>query len=138
MIPAEFDYVAPDTLEDAISAALQGGGEDAKLLAGGHSLLPLMKLRLASPALLVDIGRLRDLCHVRDSGDQVAIGALTRHRDLETSGSLRSSRFRCWPTPRAPWATPRSATAAPSGGQSPTATRRRTSRRWSWPSGRPW
>ncbi len=57
MIPAEFDYVAPDTLDEALSALSQGG-EDAKLLAGGHSLLPLMKLRLAAPTLLIDVGRI--------------------------------------------------------------------------------
>ena len=64
MIPAEFDYVAPETLEDAI-AALQGGGEDAKLLAGGHSLLPLMKLRLAAPSLLVDLRKVPGLSRRR-------------------------------------------------------------------------
>jgi carbon-monoxide dehydrogenase medium subunit len=87
MIPAEFDYTAPDTLDDAIQA-LTDGGEDAKLLAGGHSLLPLMKLRLASPSVLIDIGRVSDLSYVRDAGDHVAIGALTRHRDLEISDVL--------------------------------------------------
>lgn len=88
MIPAEFDYTAPETLDDALKA-LADGGEDAKLLAGGHSLLPLMKLRLAAPSLLVDIGRLAELSYVRDGGDHVAVGALTRHRDVETSDVLR-------------------------------------------------
>ncbi len=60
MIPAEFDYVAPTSLEEAIRA-LSEGGEDAKLLAGGHSLLPLMKLRFATPSLLVDLRRVPDL-----------------------------------------------------------------------------
>src|SRR5207253_71148 len=63
-------------------------GDDAKLLAGGHSLLPLMKLRLATPSVLVDVGRLRDLSYIRDDGDHVAIGALTRHHDLEHSDLL--------------------------------------------------
>ena len=65
-------------------------GDDAKLLAGGHSLLPLMKLRLATPSVLVDVGRLRDLSYVRDGGDHVAVGALTRHHDLEHSDLLGS------------------------------------------------
>ena len=67
---------------------LQQHGEDAKLLAGGHSLIPLMRLRLATPSVLVDIGPVKDLSFVRDNGDHVAIGALTRHRDVETSDVL--------------------------------------------------
>ncbi len=82
MIPAKFDYTRPGSVEEAIGL-LSENGDDAKLLAGGHSLLPLMKLRLASPALLVDVGRLQELRYVRDEGEDVAIGALTRHRDLE-------------------------------------------------------
>jgi carbon-monoxide dehydrogenase medium subunit len=87
VIPAPFEYQRADS-PDAAIAALVEHGDEAKLLAGGHSLLPLMKLRLASPAVLVDIGRLRDLSYVRDAGDHVAIGGLTRHRDLETSDLL--------------------------------------------------
>jgi len=87
MIPSAFDYVRADSADAAV-AALVEHGEDAKLLAGGHSLLPLMKLRLAAPAVLVDIGRLSDLSYIRDAGDHVAIGALTRHRDLEISDLL--------------------------------------------------
>ncbi|HLH46428.1 MAG TPA: xanthine dehydrogenase family protein subunit M [Acidimicrobiales bacterium] len=82
MIPAAFDYARASTVDEAVRL-LADNGDDAKLLAGGHSLLPLMKLRLAAPALLVDIGRLRDLSYVRDDGDTLAIGALTRHRDVE-------------------------------------------------------
>jgi len=89
MIPAKFDYRRADSADDAI-ALLDQYGDDAKLLAGGHSLLPLMKLRLASPAVLIDIGRLRELSYVRDAGDHIAIGALTRHRDVETSVLLRA------------------------------------------------
>jgi carbon-monoxide dehydrogenase medium subunit len=89
MIPAKFDYRRADSADDAI-ALLDQYGDDAKLLAGGHSLLPLMKLRLASPAVLIDIGRLRELSYVRDAGDHIAIGALTRHRDVETSELLRA------------------------------------------------
>ena len=91
MIPATFDYEVAGSVEEAIE--LLGSREDAKLLAGGHSLLPLMKLRLARPALLVDIGRLDELSYVRDAGERLAIGALTRHHDLAhdplLAGALR-------------------------------------------------
>ena len=87
MIPAAFDYVRAGSAAEAISL-IGEHGEDAKFLAGGMSLLPLMKLRLATPTVLVDLGRVRDLSYVRDAGDHVAIGALTRHRDLETSDLL--------------------------------------------------
>ena len=69
---------------------LSDNGDDAKLLAGGHSLLPLMKFRLASPAVLIDIGRLRDLSYVRQEGSHIAIGALTRHHDIATSPEVRA------------------------------------------------
>ncbi len=87
MIPAKFDYRRASSADEAISLITEAGDE-AKFLAGGHSLLPLMKLRLASPALLVDIGRLQDLSYIRDAGDHIAIGALTRHHDLEHSELL--------------------------------------------------
>ena len=87
MIPAGFEYVRADSADAAI-AALTEHGDEAKLLAGGMSLIPLMKLRLATPTVLVDVGRLRDLSYIRDGGDHVAIGALTRHRDVETSDLL--------------------------------------------------
>jgi len=87
VIPAPFDYVRAGSVDEAVSL-LGRHGEDAKLLAGGHSLLPLMKLRVAAPAVLIDVGRLAELRYVRDAGDQVAIGAMTRHRDLETSELL--------------------------------------------------
>jgi aerobic carbon-monoxide dehydrogenase medium subunit len=87
VIPAEFGYVRAASAADA-SAAL-AADPDAKLLAGGHSLLPLMKLRLATPSLLVDIGRLDELRYVRREGDDLAIGALTRHRTLETDPLVR-------------------------------------------------
>ena len=80
MIPAAFDYIRAGSADEAI-AALAEHGDEAKLLAGGHSLIPLMRFRLAAPAYLVDIGRLDDLKYVRDAGDHLAIGALTRHRD---------------------------------------------------------
>lgn len=83
MIPAPFDYVRAD---DALSALalLAEHGDEAKLLAGGQSLLPLMKLRLATPAVVVDVSRASDLAYVRDEGDAVVIGALTRHCDVAT------------------------------------------------------
>jgi aerobic carbon-monoxide dehydrogenase medium subunit len=82
MIPAEFDYVAPDSLDGAIKA-LVDGGEDAKLLAGGHSLIPLMKLRLAAPSLLVDIRKLPGLRGIQRQNGDWRIGALTTHSELE-------------------------------------------------------
>ena len=87
MIPAAFEYVRADSADHAVALVAEHG-DDAKLLAGGMSLLPLMKLRLATPAVLVDVGRLTDLSYVADAGDHVAIGALTRHRDLEVSELL--------------------------------------------------
>jgi carbon-monoxide dehydrogenase medium subunit len=88
MIPAAFDYARADSVDEAI-ALLGEHGDDAKLLAGGHSLLPLMKLRLATPSVLVDVGRLEELSFVRDDGATVAIGGLTRHHDIEHDALLR-------------------------------------------------
>jgi carbon-monoxide dehydrogenase medium subunit len=88
VIPASFDYEVAESVDHAIE--LLGSGRDAKILAGGHSLLPLMRLRLARPELLVDVGRIGDLSYVREDGDAIAIGALTRYRDLETSELLHS------------------------------------------------
>ena len=87
MIPAAFDYVRAGSAEEAISL-IGEYGEDAKFIAGGHSLLPLMKLRLAQPTVLVDIGRIADLSYIRDAGDHIAIGAMTRHMDVEKSPVL--------------------------------------------------
>jgi aerobic carbon-monoxide dehydrogenase medium subunit len=87
VIPAPFDYLRAGSVDEAV-AALGEHGDDAKLLAGGMSLLPLMKLRLATPAMLVDVGRVRELSYVRDEGEHLAVGALTRHRDLETNELL--------------------------------------------------
>lgn len=83
MIAAAFDYEVADSVDDAIRL-LGEGGEDAKLLAGGHSLLPLMKLRFAAPSLLVDIGRIDALRGVQSDGDAFRIGAMTRHADLQS------------------------------------------------------
>ena len=84
MIPAAFDYVAPESLDAALDA-LREGGEDAKVLAGGHSLVPLMKLRLAAPTLLVDLRRVPGLTGIESNGG-VRIGAMTRHHDVATGG----------------------------------------------------
>ena len=89
MIPARFDYEVAGSVDEAVE--LLGSREDAKLLAGGHSLLPLMKLRFARPELIVDIGRISELSYVRDDGDRVAIGALTRHHDVANDGVLKAS-----------------------------------------------
>jgi aerobic carbon-monoxide dehydrogenase medium subunit len=87
VIPAAFDYVRAGSAEEAISLVGQHG-DDAKFIAGGHSLLPLMRLRLAQPAVLIDIGRIGDLSYIRDAGDHIAVGALTRHMDVEKSEVL--------------------------------------------------
>lgn len=87
MIPAAFDYVRATSAAEAISLIGQHGS-DAKFLAGGHSLLPLMKLRLVAPSVLVDVGRITDLSYIKDAGDHIAIGAMTRHMDVEKSSVL--------------------------------------------------
>jgi aerobic carbon-monoxide dehydrogenase medium subunit len=87
VIPARFDYEVADNVEHALE--LLGRDGDSKLLAGGHSLIPAMKLRLARPSLLVDIGRLADLAYVRDAGTTLAIGALTRHKALREDPLLQ-------------------------------------------------
>ncbi|HXO08416.1 MAG TPA: xanthine dehydrogenase family protein subunit M [Solirubrobacteraceae bacterium] len=87
MIPAEFDYTAPESLDQAIKE-LADGGEDAKLLAGGHSLIPLMKLRLAAPSLLVDLRKVPGLHGVERQNGHWRIGALTTHATLERTPDL--------------------------------------------------
>lgn len=89
MIPASFDYFSPKTLQEAV-ALLQKHGADAKILAGGQSLIPLMKLRLASPKRLIDLNRISGLSYVRESDGVLAIGALTRESELEASELVRS------------------------------------------------
>jgi carbon-monoxide dehydrogenase medium subunit len=88
MIPAGFDYRRASSTDEAVGL-LAELGEDAKLLAGGHSLLPLMRLRLAMPEVLIDIGRVEDLSYVTESGGEVRIGALTRHHDVAGSELVR-------------------------------------------------
>jgi carbon-monoxide dehydrogenase medium subunit len=87
MIPAPFDYEVAGSVDHAVS--LLGEREDAKLLAGGHSLVPLLRLRVSRPTLLVDLGRVEGLSYVRDAGDMLAIGALTRHHDVHTAPLLQ-------------------------------------------------
>jgi carbon-monoxide dehydrogenase medium subunit len=84
MIPAQFDLKRASSAAEAISL-IGEYGDEAKLLAGGHSLIPLMKLRLAQPSMLIDIGRITDLSYIKDAGNHIAIGALTRHMDVEKS-----------------------------------------------------
>lgn len=81
MIPAAFDYVAPTSLAEAVTA-LSEAGEDAKILAGGQSLVPVLRLRLAFPTTLVDLGKLDELRGVREDGDSLVIGAMTRHSEV--------------------------------------------------------
>lgn len=87
MIPKKFDYYLPASLGEAVQ--LLGENAEAKILAGGQSLLPLMKLRLAAPTALVDISKLSSLAYVRDEGDHIAIGALTTHDMVEHDGTIR-------------------------------------------------
>ncbi|HEX7165049.1 MAG TPA: xanthine dehydrogenase family protein subunit M [Trebonia sp.] len=89
MIPPSFTYARATSVDEALALAAEHG-EDAKYLAGGQSLLPLMKLRFAAPAVLIDLGRVTELSYVRDEGTYVAIGALTRHHDVATSELLLS------------------------------------------------
>ena len=88
MIPAQFEYEAPATLDQAI-ALLAQRPDEAKVLAGGHSLIPAMKLRLAQPQLVVDLGRIKDLSYIREQGDQILIGAMTTHYQIESSTKLK-------------------------------------------------
>ena len=87
MIPASFDYRRANTLDEALT--LLAENEDAKILAGGHSLIPALKLRLAMPSMLVDIGRIQDLAYIREEGDQILIGAATTHYQIESSDLLK-------------------------------------------------
>ena len=87
MIPSPFEYTAPETVQEAVSA-LQEGGEDAKILAGGHSLVPLMRLRLAAPALLVDLRRVPGLSGVQRENGHWRIGTMTRHAEVQDREDL--------------------------------------------------
>ena len=87
MIPSAFEYEAPRSLSEALS--LLGSREDAKILAGGHSLLPAMKLRMAAPALLIDLSRIAGMSYVREAGEEIHVGAMTTHAEVAASELLR-------------------------------------------------
>jgi carbon-monoxide dehydrogenase medium subunit len=89
MYPANFDYTRPATVDEAI-AILAKHRDQAKVLAGGHSLIPAMKLRLARPAVIVDIGRIANLSYIREAGGGIAIGATATHQEIEASALLRA------------------------------------------------
>ena len=84
MIPAQFDYLAPTTLEEALSA-LSEHGDDAKIIAGGQSLLPVLRMRLNAPEVVIDLGKIEALRGVRDDGDAIVIGAMTPHSEVQTN-----------------------------------------------------
>jgi len=88
MIPAQFDYVAPSSVEEALSA-LASAGDDAKIMAGGQSLLPVLRMRLNAPEVVIDLGRIDSLRGVRDDGDAIVIGALTTHSDVVTDDLVK-------------------------------------------------
>ncbi|MGZ4479171.1 MAG: FAD binding domain-containing protein [Nocardioidaceae bacterium] len=90
MIPAQFEYVAPATLEEALTA-LTAGGEDAKLIAGGQSLLPVLRMRLNAPTVVIDLGRIESLRGIRDDGDAIVIGAMTTHADVYNDPTVREN-----------------------------------------------
>jgi FAD binding domain in molybdopterin dehydrogenase len=124
LITAPFTYKRAASVGEALGLA-EDNGDEAKFLAGGHSLLPLMKLRLAVPDVLIDIGRLAELSYVRDEGSHVAVGALTTHDEMARSDVLAAS------------AILRSATAARSAARWRTPIRRRICPRSRWPWTRP-
>nr|WP_042190794.1 xanthine dehydrogenase family protein subunit M [Kibdelosporangium sp. MJ126-NF4]CEL19595.1 Carbon monoxide dehydrogenase medium chain [Kibdelosporangium sp. MJ126-NF4]CTQ94606.1 Carbon monoxide dehydrogenase medium chain (EC 1.2.99.2) [Kibdelosporangium sp. MJ126-NF4] len=88
MIPAQFDYVAPATVDEAVRA-LADAGEDGKVIAGGQSLLPVLRMRLAAPSVLVDIGKIAELRGIRDDGDAIVIGAMTTHYEVQRDPLVR-------------------------------------------------
>lgn len=88
MIAAQFDYKVPNSIEEAVSL-IAADPDGSKILAGGHSLIPAMKLRLAQPQVLVDIARIKNLAYIREEGDQILIGATTTHYQLESSQLLK-------------------------------------------------
>jgi len=88
MIPAQFDYLAPTSVEEALTA-LASAGDDVKLMAGGQSLLPVLRMRLNAPDVVIDLGRIDSLRGVRDDGDAIVIGALTTHSDVVTNDLVK-------------------------------------------------
>ena len=134
MIPARFDYVAPASVEEALQALSQYG-DDAKIIAGGQSLLPVLRMRLNAPEWVIDLGKIDSLRGIRDDGDAIVIGAMTTHHEVHArrpgEGARPADHARR--RPRSP--TRRYATAAPSAGRSRTPTRPATSVRRRWRSG---
>jgi len=124
MIPAAFDYVAPSTVEEAVRV-LAEAGEDAKVLAGGQSLLPVLRVRLAEPSTVVDLGRIAELRGVREDGDAIVIGAMTTHYDVMRDELVRQHAG-LLAEATGTVATRRSATAARSEARSRTPTRQAT------------
>ena len=92
MIPAQFDYVAPATLEEALTA-LAEGGDDAKIIAGGQSLLPVLRMRLNAPEMVIDLGKIESLRGVRDDGESIVIGATTTHAEVLANPLVRENAF---------------------------------------------
>jgi carbon-monoxide dehydrogenase medium subunit len=92
VIPAQFEYVAPTTVEEAL-AALSEAGDDAKIIAGGQSLLPVLRMRLNAPEVVIDIGRIEALRGVRDDGDAIVVGATTTHADVLDDPLVRENAF---------------------------------------------
>ena len=88
MIPAPFDYLAPTSVEEAL-AALAEHGDDAKIMAGGQSLLPVLRMRLNAPEMVIDLGRIESLRGIRDDGDAIVIGAMTTHHDVLNDALVR-------------------------------------------------
>ncbi len=88
MIPAQFEYVAPSTVDEAV-AALAAAGEDAKVLGGGQSLLPVLRMRMADPSTIVDVGRIPEMRGVREDGDTLVVGAMTTHHEVQRDPLIR-------------------------------------------------
>ena len=124
MIPAAFDYERASSIDEAVGL-LTEHGDEAKLIAGGHSLLPLMKLRLATPSVLIDLGGIADLAYISDRGDQLAIGALSTHHQVATD-PLVLRHLPLLAHVAAQVGILRCVTAGPSAAPSPTATPPRT------------
>ena len=137
MIPAQFDYMAPATLDEAV-CVLAEHPDGAKVLAGGHSLIPAMKLRLAQPQLLVDIARIKSLAYIREEGDQILIGATDDALSARIVRSAATDLSHCCPSARRASAMSRCATRERSAAASRIRIRRATGPRRSSPSTRRW
>ena len=135
MIPIAFDYRRASSIEDAL--ALLAARRARKIIAGGHSLVPLMKMRLSEPSVLIDIARIPGLSGIREAGGGIEIGACTTHYAVASTAPLVDDGVRCWPRRPAPSAIRRCAIAGPWAGAWRTPIRRRTIRRRCSPSTRP-